>query len=110
MSIFAQVIGGPASPSYHGAALTADLNIGDTVLHVDDTADFDEEAAAHGGAVMMALNLGADGMIDPTSGTVLPYLTCTSADDAGTVLTAPQTAAYPPAILADTPLGYWAPR
>jgi hypothetical protein len=92
VSIFAQVIGGPASPSYHGAALTADLNIGDLVLQVDDVADFDEDAATNSGVAMVALDLDAAGMIVPTSGTLLPYLTCDDTTDTIT-LAVPSTVA-----------------
>ena len=105
MSVFAQIIGGPASPSYDGATLTADLHVGDTVLHVDDVADFDEDAALYGGAVMIGLDLNIDGTVNAATGTVLPYLTCISGTDP--LPSAPPPTDYATAVLTDAPWGYW---
>jgi len=85
------IIGGPADPDYDGGVLTADLAIGDTVLHVDDTADFDEDAAMRDAALLVGVDLDPN---DPgaASGTALAYTTCD--DDTDTVaLAAPSTVA-----------------
>jgi hypothetical protein len=77
------IIGGPADPDYDGAVLTSDLAVGDLVLHVDDTADFDEDAAERDAEVIVGMELGDDGDLDPTTGTFMAYTGCD--DDAGTV-------------------------
>lgn len=93
MSIFAQVVGGPASPSYDGAVLTADLHVGDLVVYVDDTADFDEDASLRDGAIMLAVELNADGTMNPNTGTTMLYRTCDDETDAITLLAASTVAA-----------------
>lgn len=80
-SLTGHVIGGPADTDYDGGVLTADLAIGDTVLHVDDTADFDEDASLRDASLV--LNVDFDAVGNQTDGTALAYTTCD--DDAGTV-------------------------
>lgn len=83
MSDPGHIIGGPADPDYDGAVLTADVALGDTVLHVDDPGDFDEDAADRGAVLLVDLDVEADGSLDPSSGSAAAYLTYD--DDAGTV-------------------------
>jgi hypothetical protein len=86
------IIGGPADPDYHGAVLTADLAVGDSVIHVDDVADFDEDAAERDARILLGVDSTQDGNLDAATATSLAYVTCD--DDASTVtLTAPSTVA-----------------
>ena len=57
MSDSGHIVGGPVDPEYDGAVLTADLALGDTVLHVDDTGDFDEDAAERGAVLLIGVDL-----------------------------------------------------
>lgn len=93
MSYAGHIIGGPADPDYHGAVLTADLAIGDMVLHVDDVADFDEDAAERDARIMLGVDSTTEGALDASTATSLAYVTCD--DDASTVtlLTASTVAA-----------------
>lgn len=83
MSETGHIIGGPADPDWDGSVLTAALVIGDTVLHVEDVADFDEDAAERDAAVLLGMELDGDGNLDPTTGTAMAYTAVD--DDAGTV-------------------------
>lgn len=74
--MFGHIIGGAPNPDFRRGILTADLAIGDTVLHVDDTGDFDEDASTQTGQLMVGVELDSDGNIDTASVTVLPYSTC----------------------------------
>jgi hypothetical protein len=86
------IIGGPADADYDGAVLTQALSIGDTALHVDDVADFDEDASKRGAAVMLDVNFDINGDLDTASATTLAYTTCD--DDLSTVtLAAPSPVA-----------------
>lgn len=75
-SLVGHIIGGPADPDYDGAVLTADVAVGDTVLHVDDTADFDEDAAKRDAVLFLGVDLATDGNPDPSTGAALAYSTC----------------------------------
>jgi hypothetical protein len=77
------IIGGPVDPDYDGAVLTADLALGDTVLHVDDTGDFDEDAVERGAVLLIGVDLDDEGVPDPATGAEAAYSTCD--DEAGTV-------------------------
>jgi len=78
-----RIIGGAPETSYYGSVVTAAAGIGDTVLHVDDVGDFDEDAPLNNGRLIVGALLDADGVLDVSGATLLPYLTCD--DDAGTV-------------------------
>lgn len=93
MTFYGHVMPGSSpDPDYHGATLTADLAIGDTVLHVDDTADFDEDPGDLGAFLMLGLDLASDGTLDLSAASVLSYDTCD--EDASTVtLSAPSSVA-----------------
>lgn len=90
--MFGHIIGGAPDADYHGSALTADLAIGDTVLHVANTVDFDENGITNASKVMLGLDVTADGELDTTAATLLPYDTC-DFDTLTVTLSAPSTVA-----------------
>lgn len=78
MTAYGHIVGGAPDADYAKAVLTADLVLGDAVVHVNDTGDFDELAWQVNGQLMVGVELTVEG--DLSSATLVPYTTCDEDD------------------------------